>query len=260
MSHPPLGALMRAHEVLRHGGHPLALLDLDLTLLDNGPRTRAILTSWVERLDGRLPGATVAAMAERAATMPLVFSIRDNLWRVLVGSDPEGSGEDTTLRTLAHKEELAPLAKEGFHFWRDAFFDPAWLDHDVALPGAADAVRALVDEAVTVVYVTARKVDLAAATVSSLLRLGFPIAGPHALLLTNDHPSRTDHESKIVSLDYCARLGTPVLCAENEPAHANTMHRRFPSALTVLVETRHSEPAPPLDSGVARVAGIADAL
>lgn len=255
MSVQPLGALMRAHEVQRQGGHPLALLDLDLTLVDNGPRTRRILTSWVERLAGRLPEHTVLSMAERAATLPLVFSIRENLWRVL-----GASSEDDALHSLANKEELAPLAKEGFLFWRDAFFDPEWLVHDVALPGAAEAVRSLVDEGVTVVYVTARKVDLASATVSSLLRLGFPIAGPHALLLTNDHPSRTDHESKVVSLDYCGRLGTPVLLAENEPAHANTMHRRFPSALTVLVETRHSEPAPPLDAGVARVRGIAEAL
>lgn len=259
MSHPPLGALMRAHEVLRLGGHPLALLDLDLTLVDNGPRTRKILTTWVDSLVGRLSARVVDAMAERAATLPLVFSIRDNLWRVLVGTSDDAA-EEAALRTLADKEELAPLAKEGFLFWRDAFFDPRWLVHDVALEGAVEAVRTLVDEGVTVVYVTARKLDLASMTVSSLLRLGFPVAGPHALLLTNDHPSRTDHESKVVSLDYCARLGTPVLCAENEPAHANTMHRRFPSALTVLIETRHSEPAPPLDGGVARVKGIADAL
>lgn len=248
MSHVPLGGLMRARELVRHGGHPLALLDLDLTLVDNGPRTRKILSGWVETLAGRLPRATVETMRERAEAMPLAFSIRENLWRVLGAS------------SLDTQATLAPLAKEGFHFWRDAFFDPRWLVHDVALDGAVEAVRALVDASVTVVYVTARKVDLASATVEALLRLGFPVAGPHALLLTNDHPSQTDHESKIVALDYCGRLGTPVLLAENEPAHANTMHRRFPSALTVLIETRHSEPAPPLDPGVMRVAALRDAL
>lgn len=251
MSAVAVGALERALEVTRAGGHPLALLDLDLTLVDNGPRTRAILRRWLEGVDARRVGggAAVEAALARAETMPLAFSIRDNLFRAL-GFQPGAAVDEGALSSLA----------EGLAFWREAFFDPEWLVHDTALEGAVEAVRVLVEHEVTVCYVTARKVDMAAGTVSSLRRLGFPIGGPFSALITNDHPSRGDHASKVVALDYCARLGTVVLNAENEPAHANTMWRRFPEALTVLVETRHSEPAPPLESGVLRVRRVLDAL
>ena len=242
------GALGLAREVIASGRHPLALLDLDLTLIDNGPRTRAILKQWVSGLSGRLDRAAWDAAMERVQVMPLVFSIRNNLLRVL-GTELGAADMET-----------AGLAKEGFHLWLQHFFDPAWLVHDVALEGAVESAWELVNSEVTVVYVTARKVDMAAGTVASLKALGFPIGGPYTTLITNDHPTRSDHDSKVVALEYCARLGTVVLNAENEPAHANAMHRRFPEALTVLVATRHSEPAPPLDEGVVRVPRLADAL
>lgn len=243
------GALARAAETTRLGQHPLALLDLDLTLIDNSPRTRFILGKWCEGLAGRLPETTVAAMTERAKDMPLVFSIRDNIWRVL-GIESELSAPD----------ELIPLAKEGLLLWRRLFFDPTSLVHDLALPRAVDTVKTLVEHGVTVAYVTARSVALAPATVASLHSLGFPVASLHTLLLTNDDPTCSDHDSKVRALDFCGRLGTVILNAENEPAHANMMHRRFPEALTALIETRHSEPAPPLDPGVVRVASVFDTL
>ncbi len=242
------GALGLAREVAASGRHPLALLDLDLTLIDNGPRTRTILNRWVSSLSGRMEGMAWVAAMERAKAMPLVFSIRHNLLRVL-GKE---AGEVDA--------ETAALAKEGFQLWLQHFFDPASLVHDVALEGAVEAVWKLVRNDVTVVYLTARKVEMAAGTVASLRELGFPIGGAYTTLITNDHPTRSDHDSKVVALEYCARIGTVVLNAENEPAHANAMHRRFPEALTVLVATRHSEPAPPLDEGVVRVPRLADAL
>jgi hypothetical protein len=61
-------------------------------------------------------------------------------------------------------------------------------------------------------------------------------------------------------LNFSARMGDVVLCAENEPAHANEMHERFPEALTVLVDTRHSEPAPPLHPGILRTPRLLDIL
>jgi len=242
------GALELARQVNASGQHPLALLDLDLTLIDNGPRTRAILNHWVSGLSGRLEGAQWDAAMERVQGMPLVFSIRSNLLRVL-GKE---AGEVDV--------ETAALAKEGFQLWLEHFFDPAWLVHDVALERAVEAVWELVKNDVTVAYVTARKVNMVAGTVASLRNLGFPMGGPYSTLIMNDHPTRSDHDSKVVALEYCARLGTVVLNAENEPAHANAMHRRFPEALTVLIATRHSEPAPPLDAGVVRVNRLSDAL
>ncbi len=242
--------MTRLLDSFRRDGHPLALLDLDLTLIDNGPRTRAILLDWLDHFQRRHPDKALApaldASRERASHMPLRFSIRENLTSCLPpGLDPT----------------LAPtFLADGLKHWLHAFFHPDWLAHDTALDGAVDAVKSLIESDITVVYVTARKVDLASATVASLLRLGFPVAGPRSVLVTNSDPHLTDHASKIEALNFSARMGDVVLCAENEPAHANEMHERFPDALTVLVDTRHSEPAPPLHPGILRTPRLLDIL
>jgi phosphoglycolate phosphatase-like HAD superfamily hydrolase len=246
----------RIQFVTRRGGHPLALLDLDLTLVDNGPRTRAILASWLDAFEHRLREARAAseltASLEGARTlvrdMPLRFSIRENLLATVPAA------------LHAAPDHLNAYLTGGLRHWLHAFFHPDWLVHDEPLDGAVAAVRALVEADVTIVYVTARQVDLAAATVASLHRMGFPVAGPRSVLVTKTDPHLTDHASKVEALDFAARLGEVVLCAENEPAHANEMHERFPDALTVLVATRHSEPAPALHPGIVRLPRLADVL
>jgi|GEM_PF-20174 len=245
------GGLARIDAALQRGAHPVVVLDLDLTLIENAPRTRAILQSW---LDLRAAPAETSTMAQPglwataralAGTMPLVFSIRDNLMTLLA-----------VLGVDAPETHLA----EGFAHWRKTFFDPAYLVHDEALPGAPEAVARLVAAGATIVYLTARPGPLAAATTARLFELGFPAADAGAVLVTKTSPRESDHDFKVRALAWCARLGTVVLCAENEPLHANAMHEAFPEALTVLVETRHSLPAPALAAGIVRVAALTDAL
>lgn len=244
-----LGALARIEAAAGRGAHPVAVLDLDLTLVENAGRTRAVLKSWLTRHAER---ASHAALDTRlsiahtlAETMPLVFSIRDNLTALV-----DALGVDDRDTHLA----------DGVAHWLRTFFDPRFLAHDEALPGATEAVARLVAAGATIVYLTARPGPLAAATTARLFELGFPAADAGAILVTKTDPREGDHAFKVRALAWCARLGEVVLCAENEPAHANAMHEAFPAALTVLVETRHSLPAPPLAPGVVRVGALGDAL
>jgi len=238
---PWRGALARIASVVARGAHPVVVLDLDLTLVENAPRTRAILRSWLadlahERRDDAL---------EHTASMPLVFSIRDNLM--------------TLIDFLALSDHHAHLAS-GIAHWKRAFFDPAYLVHDHAMPGAAATLARLVAAGATIVYLTARPGALAAATTAQLCELGFPVADAGAVLVTKTDPNEGDHAFKVRALAWCARLGEVVLCAENEPAHANAMHHAFPDALTVLVTSRHSLPAPALEAAVVKVVALSEAL
>lgn len=216
------------------GGNAVAVLDVDLTLIENAPRTRALLADFC-RL--HVPGD--AALIERAASLGLVFSIQRNAI------------------ALGLPEHLIPAV---FPFWRTAFFDPGYLKYDHALDGAAAAVNALRAADISVVYLTARPSSLAAATVASLAELGFPIGVVGTTLVTKDDPAESDHDYKARALGWIGRLGRTILVADNEPLHVNAMHAAFPDALAVHVNTRHSSPAPPLAAAVEVHARLADAV
>lgn len=236
-----LGALERVHAATAAGRNPVAILDLDLTLVENAPRTRAVLRDWLATVDDPRRDEALAFVD----AMPLVFSIRDNLAAVVKTLGREGDAE---------------LLRHGLAHWRKGFFDPDNLVHDVALEGAPEAVTDLVAAGATVVYLTARPIALAAGTLDRLRALRFPIAEPAALLVTKADAAEGDEAFKVRALAWCGRLGEVVLCAENEPSHANAMHHAFPGALTVLIDTRHSLPAPEPAPAIRRVARFCDAL
>jgi hypothetical protein len=218
--------------VLRAGSRvPLALLDVDLTLVENAPRTRALFADFCRNHCPELEA--------RAWTMPLAFSVLKNA---------EALGIPEHLRGAA------------FDHWRRTFFAPEYLVHDVALEGAVAAVETLIEAGVTVVYLTARPSRLAAATVQSFQNLGFPLGVAQTLLVTKHPESMADQDFKQQALGWLGRLGEPVLVADNEPAHVNAMHAAFPGALAVHVATRHSEPAPPLMPAVVAVPRLCDAV
>ncbi len=201
--------------------HPIAVLDVDLTLVENAPRTRALLVAFCKM---HCPD-----LIARAEAMPLVFSIARN-------AEALGLPE--------------PLRAKVPAFWWETFFHPDYLAHDTLLDGAAEAVGTLRAAGVTVVYLTARPSSLVAATSASFATLGLPLGVAGTALVTKDDPQVSDHAFKAGAFGWIRRLGQPVLVADNEPSHVNAMAAAFPDALAVHVATRHSEPAPPLAAGV----------
>jgi hypothetical protein len=216
------------------GQTPLAVLDVDLTLLENGPRTRAILADWVHSVRDRWADADAALM--RAPTMPLVFNARENL------------------RTLGVEDDA--LARDGLGFWWRAFFTDRYAHHDVPLAGAVDVVRALRAADITVVYLTARPTQMVAGTVRRFREVGLPINEPGAMLVMRPDDVSDQGQFKRDALRWLSTLGRAVLCADNEPAHVNAMQATFPEARTVLVDTRHSPGAPALAEGIDRVLSL----
>lgn len=226
-------------DAIREAGHePIAVLDVDLTLLDNAPRNRAIWGDWLHGLGARWDGAASAAV--RAQTMPIVFGVAENLSALGV-TDPE-------------------LVKEGFRFWLRAFFDGEYCRLDVPLPGALEAVEILRASDVTVAYLTARPAAMAPGSAARFRELGFPVGEPGTLLAMKPTPREDDGAFKAGALAWLGRIGRPILCADNEPGHVNAMHAAFEGARCVLVDTRHSGSAPSLDPGIQRVPSLLDAV
>ncbi len=232
------GALERIGDALAAGIVPVAIVDVDLTLVDNAPRTRAILCDWLASLGGRWSGAAEALDA--AQRMPIVFSAAANV------------------AALGLTDEV--LRREALRFWWERFFDARYAALDVPMPGAVEAVRQLVEAGATVVYLTARPASLAGATANRFAELGFPIGQCGTVLVMKEDPAEADRAFKTRALGWIASLGTPVLCADNEPGHVNAMHARFPRALPVLVDSRHSPGAPAPAAATIRVERLIDAL
>lgn len=220
------------------GREPLALLDVDLTLVDNAPRNRAIWARWAHSVRDRWAGAEAASV--RAQTMPIVFGIRQNLATLGV--------------------EDADLVDDGLRYWLKMFFTDEMARHDVPLPGACEVVSTLRSAGVTVVYLTARPATMLEGTVATLQRFGLPVGVPGTMLALKEDPTTGDGAHKEGALAWLGRLGDVVLVADNEPGHVNAMHRAFPAALAVLVATRHSAGAPPLAPGVRVVGQLVDAV
>ena len=212
---------------------PAVVFDLDGTLMDNRPRTCAILRELGLELEKREP--------EIAAR--------------LVGANPEALAyllSDTLERLGVHRTDLVAEAQV---FWRERFFADHHLKYDVALPGAVAFARACYDAGGVLVYLTGRDLPLMGiGSFQSLRDLGFPIGVPGTELVLKPDASMADEAFKREMAPKLARVGKVVAAFDNEPANCNIFLGHYPHAASVLVDTQHMPGAPAIDAGV-RVVG-----
>jgi hypothetical protein len=208
---------------------PVVVFDLDGTLMDNRPRTVAILREFAAR-HGHLD-PEIARRLEGARPHDLEYLLTDSLERL-----------------GAHRTELVAELQT---FWRDRFFTDSHLPHDVALPGAVAFARACYDAGAILVYLTGRDLPLmGTGTFASLRDLGFPIGVPATELVLKPDASMPDEAFKRLAAPDLARVGHVIAAFDNEPANCNVMLAHYPDAHVVFVDTQHMPGAPELGAGV----------
>jgi hypothetical protein len=224
-----LRAVLRRCHSEKARSTPVVVFDLDGTLMDNRPRTLAILREFALRCRDR--DAELAQRLDEATAIDLSYLLTDSLERL-----------------GAHRTEL--LA-EVHTFWRDRFFADPHLVHDVAMPGSVDFVRSCYDAGAVLVYLTGRDLPLmGAGTFQSLRDLGFPIGVPGTELVLKPDASMPDEAFKRLAAPDLARVGHVIAAFDNEPANCNVMLAHYPDAHVVFVDTQHTPGAPPVDAGV----------
>jgi hypothetical protein len=224
-----LRAIVRRCRTERGGATPVVVFDLDGTLLDNRPRTAAILREYAARCRGALP--ELARRLEAARSADLAYLLSDSLERL--------GARETTL--VADMEA----------FWRERFFADGHLVHDVPVAGAVGYVRSCYDAGAILVYLTGRDLPLMGlGTFQSLRDLGFPIGLPATELVLKPDAGMPDEAFKRLAAPELARVGNVVAAFDNEPANCNVMRAHYPDAHVVFVDTQHMPGAPPLDPGV----------
>jgi hypothetical protein len=222
-------------EVLRRCRHepdqpaPVVVFDLDGTLMDNRPRTLAILRDFANHCRGRDPQLARRLLSAELGDVAYLLS-------------------DSLERLGAHQTELVAEMQA---FWRDRFFADAHLVHDVPVRGAVDFTRACYDRGAILVYLTGRDLPLMGiGTFQSLRDLGFPIGVPATELVLKPDANMPDEAFKRVAAPEFGRIGRVVAAFDNEPANCNVMLAHYPDAHVVFVDTQHMPGAPPLAPGM----------
>ncbi len=230
---PGQAALLR--RIVRHSEHtvgstpPVVVFDLDGTLIDNRPRTSAIL----HELAGLWRQAEPETAAKLSAATPekIPYHFRD------------------TLASLGVTR--ADLADSAFDYWKTHFFADPHIAHDVEVPGAAAFARACHAAGASLVYLTGRDLpQMGLGTFGSLRSLAFPIGVCGTELVLKPDPKMLDFEFKRSEAPKLARVGRIIASFDNEPENCNIFLRQFPDADSVLVDTQHAGGAPPLLAGV----------
>lgn len=217
------------HEPTSSQRPPVVVFDLDGTLLDNRPRTLAILREFAARCVDRDPELADRLASARTADLEYLLS-------------------DTLERLDAHRTELVAEMHE---FWRDRFFRDAHLVHDVPLAGAVSFARACYDAGALLVYLTGRDLPLMGiGTFQSLRDLGFPIGIPGTELVLKPDADMPDEDFKRLTAPSLERVGRVVAAFDNEPANCNVMLAHYPDAHVVFVDTQHMPGAPALEAEV----------
>ena len=212
------------------GSVPQVVLDLDGTLFDNVPRSKAIL------LDAARHAFGVGPLEE------------------LVRSIPEDAFEYNPIDTLrkhgvADEATLERLREE----WAQRFFGSAYLDRDVPLAGSVEAARRWWEEGAELNYLTGRHVpEMFLGTCESLHEQGFPIGTVRTQLLMKPAFDANDVEFKITTVPSIRRKGPIVLIVDNDPRVINPLAVAVPGATAVMVETLHPVDAPALTDRVLR--------
>ncbi len=212
----------------RGGPTPVIVFDLDGTLMDNRPRTAAILHEF-------------------AATLPTHDEVRTRL-AATKADELAYLLTDSLGRLGVTRTELVAAAEA---FWRERFFADEHLRHDVEVPGAVAFARACYEAGAVLVYMTGRDLPLMGlGSFRSLRDLGFPIGVPGTELVLKPDANIPDEAYKRIEGPKLSRVGRVVAVFDNEPANCNALLEMHPECVSVLLDTQHLPGAPPLHPDV----------
>jgi hypothetical protein len=208
---------------------PVVVFDLDGTLMDNRPRTLAILQELAHEL--RAESASSADVIAAAEAEELAYLLGDSMKKLGI-----------------ERPELVGRAEA---FWKSRFFSDHYLKHDVAIAGAVEFARACYAAGAVLVYFTGRDLPLMGiGSFQSLRDLGFPIGVVGTELVCKPDAKIPDEAFKRDEGPKLSRVGRVVAAFDNEPGNCNAFIEMTPEAEVVFVDTQHLPGAPPLDARV----------
>ena len=207
----------------------VVVFDLDGTLMDNRPRTLAILKELAEELRGESHSSADQIAAAEAEE--LAYLLGDSM------------------KKLGIKHPA--LVDRAESFWKARFFSDHYLKHDIAIAGSVEFAKACYEAGAVLVYFTGRDLPLMGiGSFQSLRDLGFPIGIVGTELVCKPDAKIPDELFKRAEGPKLLRVGHVVAAFDNEPGNCNAFLEMNPDADVVFVDTQHLPGAPPLDKRV----------
>ena len=203
---------------------PVAILDIDSTIMDTAPRNRGILEAARRRFPSIEP--VVPTMSDT-----------DLGWGVTA--------------TVGRRAGLSLTQEQELHrFWAQRFFSSEWLACDRPYPGVRSFLLWLQERGFHLIYLTGRdSPNMEEGTCASFVRHMLP-TGEGTTFLFKPDAADDDISFKRTAVQTIRDLGTPVLAIDNEPGNANTFRHAFPQALVLLMDTITSPDPEPLAPGI----------
>jgi hypothetical protein len=214
------------------GRVPIVVFNIDGTILDNRPRSQAILRDFV-----------AFNPDSNADVADSIYALRpDSIDYYVVESFRQVGIRDLFVLESALK------------FWADNFFSNRYVLLDMPIAGATAFIQQMHDSGALIVYISGRgRTTMLEGTMQALLRSGFPIATARTLLVMKPQPRDNNTVFKTTAYNDISRMGRVVAAFENEPRDVNMMKRRWPNAQIVLIHSQHSREIEPLRRGIAAI-------
>jgi hypothetical protein len=210
-------------------GPPVAVFDLDGTLMDNRPRVVRILHELADAWSAERPDEAVKLRS--AVVDDITYGVVENLKNLGIEGDA--------------------LHAEAFAFWKERFFRDEYIKYDVAWPGAVSFVRGCYEAGASIVYLTGRDLPaMALGTFASLRDLGFPIGVVNTSLVLKPDFDTPDVTFKRGVAPAFGKVGRVIAAFDNEPGNNNLFLEFHPHARSIFVDSHHAPDPPALDANV----------
>jgi len=196
---------------------PVAVFDLDSTILSNKPRQARIVREF-----GKARGISALGRCEPRHVVS---------WDLRVTMRLCGLSE-------AQTREMHVALRQ---FWLDRFFTSEYCKDDTPIPGAPEYLRRVTAANGRILYVTGRHAGMADGTLESFRAARFPLPdGDGVQLWLKPREDEDDDEWKEACHRRLLDLAAVACAFDNEPTHVNAYKRAFPAAHVVHLDTDHS--------------------
>ncbi len=227
--------MLRWHAAVAAGIQPVAVLDIDDTLLLTAKRARIVLQKFLEEI--WIPEHPEHSWAAEVVGEFTPSQVEYGVPATLKAAGLDGLG-------LEFERAFKP-------YFLERFLSNEFLGEDPVRPGALGLVGKLHAIGTRIIYLTGRtKDDMGEGTVAALVRAGFPLDDASATLVMREDHDEPDSVFKARVLKEQVGDGALIAIFDNEPQNLIDAGRLSPGTSLYLVGDKHSPeaPEPPIEA------------